>query len=388
MTDARADRRYLDLAARLAMRAAGDVEPNPMVGCVLVRNSEVVGYGHHRKFGELHAEREAIADARTRGNDVRGCTAYVTLEPCNHHGKQPPCVDALLEEGVAEIVFARRDANPEASGGAERLRDSGATVRSSDASRMALAVGDAWAKRVRTRHEGLELPWVIAKWAQTIDGRIATRTGQSQWISNEASRGRVHRLRARVDVILTALGTVHADDPMLTARGMRRVRRVARRVIIDPSLDIPMESQLVRTAGEVPTTVACARSVAEASAFADRRADLKAAGVELMAVASNGNGGELAGRLDLRDVLHRLAVQHDATNVMIEAGPGLLGSLFEADVVDEAVVYVAPLLLGDDEALAAARGRAVPSLSQGRPFRLARTKRVGDDVELTYRRAE
>lgn len=372
------DARMLHLAARLALRGAGRVEPNPLVGCVLAQGTRVIGMGHHRVYGSFHAEAEAIADARGRGEPTRGATAYVTLEPCAAHGQQPPCTDALIRAGVSRVVFARSDPNPAKAGGAAVLAAAGIPAQLSDASPLATGVGAPFAKRVQTG-----LPWVIAKWAQTIDGRVATRTGESKWISGETARRRVHRLRARVDAILTGVGTVLADDPMLTARGVP-IRRRALRVVVDADLDTPPDAQLVRTARAAPTVIACDQEVATAAAFAGRRDAIERAGVRLVGVPASP-----AGRgLDLRAVLHALAKSHAVCTVLIEAGPGILGSVFECDLADEAVVYVAPLLLGDEMARAAAVGRVAESLSEGRRFSLWRAKPLGGDVELTYRAKE
>ena len=229
----------LDLAARLALRARGRAEPNPLVGCVLVKAGEVIGMGHHRLFGDVHAEVDALRSARRQGHDPLGCTAYVTLEPCNHQGKQPPCTRALIEAGVARVIAARRDDNPVAAGGFEALRSAGIPCEVSEDSSLARDISDPFFKRVRTG-----TPWVIAKWAQTIDGRVATRTGESKWISSEASRRRVHALRGRVDAIMCGLGTVLADDPMLTPRptkGRGPPRRTPIRVVADAHLDIPLD---------------------------------------------------------------------------------------------------------------------------------------------------
>lgn len=373
--DSDTDKRMLDLAARLACRAAGYVEPNPMVGCVIAREGVPIAFGHHQRFGGLHAEREALADASRRGVDVSGATAYVTLEPCVHHGKQPPCTEALLEAGIGEVIFARHDPGPESGGGASKLVGCGVPCRLSEASRGAVELSDPFVKRVKTG-----LPWVIAKWAQTVDGRIATRTGQSQWISSDRSRVRVHKLRERMDAIVTGLGTARFDDPLLTARVGRRPRRVARRVVIDTDLMLPADSKLVATAREAPVTVCCMNELKNSEYLRERREALESHGVEVMGVRSDNE------RLDLDVMLEQLVKQHDVMNVLIEAGPGLLGSFFEFDLVDEARVYIAPLLLGDELAKAVATGRTVPSLSGGRNFRLTRVKRIGDDVELVYRR--
>lgn len=368
-------RRFLDLAARSAWRAGGYAEPNPLVGCVIARGDEVLGVGHHRVFGGLHAEREAIANARLRGHEVRGATAYVTLEPCCHHGKQPPCTDALIESGIARVLFARHDPHAISSGGQRMLNEAGILCELCEVSRSAVHLSDPFCKRIQTG-----MPWVIAKWAQTVDGRVATRTGQSQWISSDRSRRRVHRLRERVDAIITGLGTARFDDPLLTARLGRTPRRSPARVVIDTDLDLPPASRLAQTAREVPVIACCAAEMATGEFLRPRREALEALGVTIMGVRSDSR------RLDLDAMLRQLAEGFGVTNALIECGPGLLGSFFEFDLVDEAVVYIAPMLLGDEHARSPASGRTVPTLSGGRNFRLMSVKRVGDDVELIYRR--
>lgn len=367
--------RMLDIAARAAWRAGGRAEPNPLVGCVIAKGDTILGIGHHKQFGGLHAEREALANAKLRGNDVKGATAYVTLEPCCHHGKQPPCTEALIEAGIARVLFARHDPHAVSAGGCKVLADAGIQAELCEVSKAAVHVSDPFCKRVQTG-----MPWVVAKWAQTVDGRVATRTGQSQWISSGRSRSRVHRLRERMDAIITGLGTATFDDPLLTARVGRAPRREPRRVIIDTDLDLPINSKLVQTAREVPVTACCANELKSGAFLKPRREALEAHGVEIMGVRSDSR------RLDLDVMLRQLAETYDVTNALVECGPGLLGSFFEFDLIDEAVVYIAPMLLGDEQAKAAASGRTVPTLSGGRNFRLMSVKRVGDDVELVYRR--
>jgi len=369
------DRRYLDLAARLAARAEGDVEPNPLVGCVLVRDGRVIGMGHHRRFGGPHAEVEAIAAAREAGEDPQGSTAYVTLEPCAHHGKQPPCTQALVEAGVARVVCARRDPHPDSAGGSDELRRRGIEVVFPEASETAVRLTDPFIKFTT-----VGLPWVIVKWAQSVDGRVATRTGESRWISGIRARRRVHRLRARVDAILTGIGTVEADDPLLTARGVRRVRRVARRVVLDPDLRTPIDSTLVRTTDVAPLTVACSEAAAIDEARWEERRRLDGRGVEVVTLPPTAKG------LDVRALLRHLAAVHQVTRVLVEAGPRLVGTLLEEDLVDETLVFIAPLLFGDDRARGVARGRAMERLDQARRFRLIRARQLGPDVELRYRR--
>ncbi|PHQ82230.1 MAG: riboflavin biosynthesis protein RibD [Phycisphaera sp.] len=377
MTHADQDRakRFLDIAARCAWRAGGYAEPNPLVGCVIAQGDTIIGIGHHTRFGALHAEREALANAAANNNDTHGATAYVTLEPCCHHGKQPPCTEALIQAGIARVVFARHDPADVSGGGCAILNNASIETEHCQLSDAAVHISDPFFKRIQTG-----MPWVIAKWAQTVDGRVATRTGQSQWISSSRSRRRVHRLRERMDAIITGLGTASFDDPMLTARVGRPPRRTPRRVVIDTDLDLPLDSKLVQTAREIPVTACCAAELQSSEYFRPRRTALENAGVEIMGVRSDSQ------RLDLDVMLKQIVNEYNTTNVLIECGPGLLGSFFEFDLIDEAVVYIAPLLLGDELAKAAASGRTVPSLSGGRNFKLMSVKRIGDDVELIYRR--
>ncbi|MEO1128827.1 MAG: bifunctional diaminohydroxyphosphoribosylaminopyrimidine deaminase/5-amino-6-(5-phosphoribosylamino)uracil reductase RibD [Planctomycetota bacterium] len=364
------DRRMLDLATRAAWRGMGLVEPNPMVGCVIASPSgDVLGVGHHRSFGGPHAEVEALRACVANGNEPRGATAYVTLEPCNHHGKTGPCSHALIEASIARVVYAEPDPGPASRGGAAHLAAHGVAVEHAS---WHVAGSDASASFRKRIESGL--PWIIAKWAQTLDGRAATRTGASQWISNAWSRAAVHRLRSRMDVVLTGIGTVLADDPMLTAR-RTCVRSVARRVVVDALLQTPTDSRLLRSARDVPVTIVTRREQAESR----QAASLRSLGAEVVAPGDAG-----AARVDLEASLRWLAAAHDATNVLVEAGPGLLGSMLH--LVDRAVVYIAPTVFGDADALAAVSGQVTAELQDGTRWSLGRVRRLGDDLEVTYRR--
>jgi diaminohydroxyphosphoribosylaminopyrimidine deaminase/5-amino-6-(5-phosphoribosylamino)uracil reductase len=361
------DHHFLHVAARLALRGHGGAEPNPLVGCVIVDDARhVAGWGYHRRCGGPHAEIHAL---RRAGDRARGATAYVTLEPCNHTGRTGPCTGALIDAQVKRVVVARRDPNPVAAGGLDRLREAGIDVCIIEDCDAALAITDNFARRVRSG-----LPWIIAKWAQTIDGRVATRTGESRWISAARSRRFVHRQRGRVDAILTGIGTVQADDPLLTARDVR-VRRPAIRVVIDPTLQIALTSKLVQTARDVPLIVVCGDGAAPATIRA-----LRDAGAIAWPTATTNDG-----TLQLAEVLRRLSDEHDVCNVLTECGPRLLGRLFAARLVNDALVFIAPLLLGDAEAVACVRGMTVPRLTQGTPMRLMSSRRRGDDLMLHYR---
>lgn len=365
----------LDRAARLAMLGIGNIGDGALVGCVIARGDRVLGVGAHRRYGGRHAETRALDFARANGHDVRGATAFVTLEPCAHTGKQPPCTDALVEASIGEVVYAAADPNNLARGGAAILANAGVRVRQSDASPLAIAVSAPFRQRIEQGR-----PWVIAKWAQTLDGRIATRAGDSQWISNATSRRRVHALRGRVDAILTGMGTVMADDPALTVRhGNPRMRPA--RVVLDADLDIPLDRQLVQSARETPTIICCESKLATAAISETKRAELAKAGCRILGCPA-GSGG-----LNLRETLKLLHKEAGICTVMVEGGAGLLGSMFEADVVDTAIAYIAPLLLGDELARSVAVGRVAAALSAGVTLRLGRVRRVGEDVELTYCRA-
>ena len=341
-----------------------------------MREGRVLAIGHHRRFGGLHAEREAIDTATANSESVRGATAFVTLEPCNAHGKQPPCVEALIEAGISEVVYARADPNPLKAGGHAALEAAGVRCELSNSSPLASSLAAPFVHRLAARR-----PWVIAKWAQTIDGRVATRTGESKWISNEWSRARVQRLRGRVDAILTGIGTVVTDDPMLNARTTGPARRVAARVVADTDLDIPLDCRLVKTAREYPTLVACDAHLLSSDIVKNKREALLAAGVEFIPVNTNGHGHGLR----LPELMSAL-LRRCCWTVMVESGPGLMGSLLELDLVDEAVVYVAPLVLADDNAKPPAGGRVVHALAGGTRLELQRVKRLSGDVELVYRR--
>lgn len=357
---------YLDMAARAAVRAFGEAEPNPLVGAVIVKDGEVIGIGHHRKFGDLHAEREALRNARENGHDVSGATVYCTLEPCCHVGKQPPCCEALIEAGVSEVVYARRDPAEVSGGGHAILEAAGIRCRLDSSSQNAVRVGGPFVKRVESG-----LPWVVVKWAQTLDGKIATAAGESQWISNERSRRWVHWLRAKVDAVGVGMGTVLADDPMLNARGVRRVRRSAMRVVFDTHGRFPAESKLAQSAGEFLTVVCTSSPEA-----------IGVPGVRTLRCSVKD------GRLDLESALRGLVSEFGVSTILIEAGPTLLGSLLDSDLIDEAVVHVAPGVMGDDSAKSSASGRVCEQLSQMKRFSLSRTRVVGGDVHLFYRRSK
>ena len=341
--------RYLRRAAELAERGLFRVEPNPCVGCVIVKRGGVVGEGYHRYWGGPHAEIDALRDA---GKDARGATAYVTLEPCGHRGKRPPCAAALVRAGVEEVVYAHADRSVDTAGlGAAMLREAGIGVRRARTPRRI-------AQQLRPYLEHLQRcrPWVIAKWAMTLDGRIATRTGDSKWISSERSRRWAHKnLRARADAIIVGAGTVLTDNPALSNRSGSGGRPL--RVVVCGRRPLRVRSRVLTDGG--PTLLAV-----PAQYRAPKGTDVLVAG--------------RAWRVDLRELLRRLH-ERGVHRVLVEGGGEILGSFFDAGLVDQAAVFVAPRVVGGVTAAqpVGGKGRAVMSGA----FRLdrARETKLGPD---------
>lgn len=325
-------RRALELAAR----GQGRVEPNPMVGCVIVARGKILAEGVHRRFGGPHAEIEALRRCPT---SPRGATVYVTLEPCCYTGKTPPCTEALIEARVRRVVAAMRDPNPPVAGrGFRKLRAAGIQVETGLLAEQAAELNAPYLKLLREKR-----PWVILKWAQSLDGKIATRTGDSKWISDEQCRAHAHRVRARMDAILVGRSTVLTDDPQLTAR-VSKVHRVATRVILDTRLRTPTNAKLIRSARRTPTWVICGPQAPR-----PREKALHAAGCEVHRVARDGRYLALPAVLDLLGT-------HGMTNVLVEGGGEVLGGFIDQRLADELHVYVAPLLIGGTDATSAIEG--------------------------------
>ena len=347
-------------AIALARKGEGRVEPNPMVGCVIVRRGRIIGMGYHRRFGGPHAEIEALRSCK---ESPSGSTVYVSLEPCRHFGKTPPCTDALIQAGVANVVAAVPDPNPHVSGGgAKVLRRAGIPVRFGVLVHEASELLAPFLTRAR-----LGRPYVIAKWAQTLDGRLAATGGDAKWISGEASRRMVHRLRARVDAVLIGSGTALMDDPLLTAREVP-VRRVAARVVVDRRLRLREASRLVRSIDEAPLLVFTSSGRASSS----KAGRLKNRGVKVIGLAESANG------LSLKRCLGVLC-DRGATNVLVEGGAETLSRFFSAGLVDEAWVFTAPRFMGGAAAPAVVIQPGAKRVEDafGTPVEV---RRVGDDV--------
>lgn len=318
------DQAHLLRALELAEGGRGRVSPNPLVGAVIVRGGEVIGEGFHAELGGLHAERAALEDCRGRGGDPAGATMYVTLEPCAHEGRQPPCVEAILEAGIARVVIASEDPSEKASGrGPGILRDGGVEVAFANGAEATAArrLNQPFRKHARTG-----LPLVVLKMAMSLDGQTTTAPGDSPWISGPESREVVHRWRSESDAIAVGIGTVLADDPLLTARTPDA--RQPLRVVFDRHARLPLDSQLLQTLDQAPVLV-----VTALDAPADKIATLQAAGAETM-VAS-----------DIESALRELG-RRDVTSLFLEGGRTLASAFLSADQIDESRTFIAPMLLG------------------------------------------
>jgi diaminohydroxyphosphoribosylaminopyrimidine deaminase/5-amino-6-(5-phosphoribosylamino)uracil reductase len=362
------DQAHMRAALGLARRGLGNTWPNPAVGCVIVRDGQVVGRGWTQPGGRPHAETEALSRA---GAAARGATAYVTLEPCSHWGRTPPCCDALIRAGIARVVVATGDPDPRVDGrGLQRLRDAGVAVETGLLGEAARAVNAGFARRIT-----LGLPLVTLKLATSLDGRIATAEGESRWITGAEARRAAHGLRARHDAILVGSGTVLADDPDLTCRipGMARVPLA--RVVADSRLRTPLDARLVATAREVPTWIAT-RTGQKPAALAP----YQAAGVEILTVR-RGKAG-----LDLPMLLGALA-QRGVTRVLAEGGAGIAAGLLRAGLVDRIAWFHAPGVMGGD-GLPAVQPLPLASLSAMPRFVRIASRPLGPDWLTEFRRGE
>ena len=392
------DREHLERALELAEAGRGKVSPNPLVGAVIVRDDEVIGEGFHAELGDLHAERAALLDCRERGEDPKGATMYVTLEPCAHQGRQPPCTEAILEAGIGRVVFGSDDPSEKAAGrGPGILRDGGVEVEfaAGEEATAARLLNQPFRKHARTG-----LPLVTLKLAMSLDGQTETPPDDSPWISSGESQQLVHRWRAEADAIAVGIGTVLADDPLLTARPEGRPSsawlsfgshsgsnlnhaavRQPLRVVFDRRARLPLDSQLVRTLEESPVLV-----VTSSEADGARRSALRDAGVEIV----------VADRIDA--AISELG-RRGVTSLFLEGGRTLAAAFLAADVIDESRTFIAPVLLGSsraggavggttpEEALATAGGGGSPAATG--PARQAALshdiERIGDDVLISAR---
>ena len=357
---------FIDEALALAVRGRGFVSPNPMVGALVVKDGRIVGRGYHQEFGGPHAEIFALREA---GELARGATLYCTLEPCNHFGKTPPCAHAVIAAGVQTVVLGARDPNPDAKGGVEALRAAGIEVVTGVRERECRELNAAFFKRVRTG-----LPFITLKWAMSADGRIATVTGDSKWITSETAREHAHGLRAQHDAVLAGIGTLLADGSRLNCRLPSGVRiRQPARVILDSQLRTPPDAPLFQTRDAGPVIIAC-----KASAPDERKHALSKAGAALIA------DEQLPSAAALPEVLKALA-QRGIQSVLVEGGSRVLGSFIDAGLCDAAVIYVGSKLLGGASALGPVGGGGVARVKDALPLRDLAVETAGPDIVIRGR---
>jgi len=357
-------------ALELAAEARGMTSPNPLVGAVVVKDGKTIGEGYHHCAGDPHAERMALASCN---EDPTGATMYVTLEPCCHHGRTPPCTEAIVEAGIKRVVIASDDPTRKAAGrGAGILRDEGIAVEhvDGDVSESARLLNQPFRKHARTGR-----PLVVFKAAMTLDGKVATASGDSKWISSEASRERAHRWRAEVDAVAVGIGTAMSDDPLLTSR-VDAVARQPTRVVFDSTARLPIESRLVQTAGEVETIVICTRAADRAATQA-----LESAGVEVIRVQGSTDAQRVCDGLDELG-------ERDVQSVLLEGGPRLAGAFFDAGEIDQYFAFVAPVVAGGGRARAAVAGEGVDTIAAASRALAVEVERIDDDVLIGARLKE
>ncbi len=368
------DEKWMTRALELAARGRGNVEPNPMVGCVLVSSDgRLLGEGWHEKYGQPHAEVNALHDAQKRGNSVVGATAYVTLEPCCHYGKTPPCAQALSNAKIGRVVCAMRDPFPKVAGGGFRfLEEASVATEVGILEKEARLLNAPYLKLVT-----LQRPWVIGKWAMTLDGKIASRSGSSRWISSEESRNIAHETRARMDAILVGAGTVLADDPMLDARPRSgNIYRRALRIVADARLETPLESKLVKTAREIPVLLTIGADVPE-----EKTEAFQEAGCEIFRFSENSTS--LSSRsMQLAELLDELG-RRRLTNLLVEGGSSVLGALLDIQAIDEVNVFIAPKLCGGRDATSPISGTGLEKMENAFRLTNVQTQFSGGDIFLT-----
>jgi diaminohydroxyphosphoribosylaminopyrimidine deaminase/5-amino-6-(5-phosphoribosylamino)uracil reductase len=364
---------HLRRALELAEGGRGRVSPNPLVGAVLVRDDSVIGEGFHAELGGLHAERAAIDECRSRGVDPAGSTIYLTLEPCAHTGRQPPCTEAILEAGISRVVYASEDPTDKASGrGPGMLRDGGIEVELANGPEAAAArlLNQPFRKRARTGR-----PLVTYKAAMSLDGRVASPTGDSRWISSVESRELVHRWRAECDAVAVGIGTALADDPLLTAR-LEGDARQPTRVVFDSGARLPLTSALVTSIDQAPLILICAPEAASA-----RRDGLERAGAEVIVATGRNDQARLEAALDELG-------RHEIQDLLVEGGPTFAGALFDAGEIDQVRLFIAPVFIGAAEARAALEGTGAMRIADGvRPLATS-FEQIGEDMLVRARLRE
>ncbi|PIE70490.1 MAG: riboflavin biosynthesis protein RibD [Deltaproteobacteria bacterium] len=354
------DRDYMEMALSLAERGRGFTSPNPMVGAVVVKAGEVIGRGWHQRAGGPHAEVYAIDDA---GSAARGADIYVTLEPCNHTGRTPPCTEKIINAGICRVVMAMRDPNPVAAGGLERLEAAGIAVVSGVCEEKARTLNESFVKYTQTKK-----PFVIVKCASTLDGRIATRTGDSKWITGPSARRYVHEIRHYADGILVGAGTVMADDPSLTTRLPDIDGQDPVRIILDPALETPADAKVLRQESDSGTIFIAAPDV-----DVDRKKLLESRGAKVLFIPMSASGFDLD---TLLEAIGGLGI----TSLLVEGGSQVIGRFLRAGVADKLMLFFAPKLLGGDDGIPVTAGAGPEQMADAIRLDHLQVRRFDDDL--------
>lgn len=373
------EEKYMRRAIELAKKGSGHVNPNPLVGAVIVRDGEIIGEGYHECYGQLHAERNAIANAKKRGNSLEGSTIYVTLEPCCHYGKTPPCTEAIIEEKIARVVVGSDDPNPLVSGkGFQMLREKGIEVIPHFLKEECDAMNHVFFHYIRTGTS-----YVAMKYAMTMDGKIACYTGDSKWVTGEESRAHVQTLRNHYKGIMVGIGTVLADDPMLNCR--IEGGRDPIRIIADSHLRIPIDSQLVRTAGQQPLIVACLPDADE-----EKAAQLQEKGVEVLRIpgVTTADITEEQKEVISLPVLMKELGARKIDGILLEGGGQLNESALQAGIVDRIYCYIAPKIFGGAQAKTPVEGQGLTRAADAWQFNRIGMQEFGQDILLEYEKAQ
>lgn len=353
---------YMRRALELARKGEGHTSPNPMVGCVVVKDGRIISEGYHEKYGEFHAERNALTRCT---EDTTGADLYVTLEPCCHQGKTPPCTDIIIEKKIARVFVGSMDSNPLVAGkGVQILREHGIYVETGILEEECLKLNEVFYHYITTK-----TPFVVMKYAMTLDGKIACATGDSKWVTGEIARAQVHRMRGRYRGIMVGIGTVLADDPMLNCRVEGGVDPV--RIICDSNLHIPLESQIVKTASEIETIVACSHESLEAEKKQEKIRKLKEAGIQLI-------GTEGAHGVNLVELMKKLGEQN-IDSILLEGGGTLNASALEDGIVNKVYAYIAGKLIGGMDARSPVEGMGIDRMADAITLKDMEIERLGDD---------
>lgn len=353
---------YMRRALELARKGEGHTSPNPMVGCVVVKDGRIISEGYHEKYGEFHAERNALTRCT---EDTAGADLYVTLEPCCHQGKTPPCTDIIIEKKIARVFVGSMDSNPLVAGkGVQILREHGIYVETGILEEECLKLNEVFYHYITTK-----TPFVVMKYAMTLDGKIACATGDSKWVTGEIARTQVHRMRGRYRGIMVGIGTVLADDPMLNCRVEGGVDPV--RIICDSNLHIPTESQIVKTASDIETIVACSQEALESERKQEKIRRLKEAGIQII-------GTEGAHGVNLVELMKKLGGQN-IDSILLEGGGTLNASALEDGIVNKVYAYIAGKLIGGMDARSPVEGMGIDRMADAITLQNVEIEKLGDD---------